>query len=77
MKLKNIRLKTLAIHALKVILATYPIGISLRFIVEFFRNGIYKPCLLDVLFDWIGLLISGLVFLNIVIKQYFNEIRGD
>jgi len=56
-----------------VFLSSFPIGISIRFILAYFNHQAYYPCLFDVLFDWLGNLLAGISLLILTIKNYLNK----
>jgi len=56
---------------LKAVLSVWAVALPVRFIIEYFNGGIYKPCLFDVFFDWIPLLVFGwIVFLESIHRFY-------
>jgi len=52
-----------------VLNGSWSVGIGLRMLSEGLKGSIYKPCLFDILFDWLGLAILGIASIVIVITS--------
>lgn len=58
---------------LRVLLISWATGLGSRFIFEFLieNKNIYTPNLFDLVFDWSGLIILGILNLILLIYEYY------
>ena len=71
----GVTIKKFLKYAFLMYLAVYPTGIGMRFVVEFFRGSLYKPCFFDVCFDWIPLIASGFLCFYLVWERYLEDVK--
>jgi hypothetical protein len=62
---------------LLLLLVGWSVGLSLRFLVEYFINGhnLYNIVLFDMLFDWLGMFLLGIANLGVFLHEFYIEVK--